>query len=126
LQLSYAQKQPGYWNDFANVRQALIDFVEAYGTPNTMPTRSELQEAGRGDLISALDAHGGVGVVAKRMGFAYTWKPDGYWDDFANVEAALLRFIEEQGTPGAMPTHRELREAGQGALLAALDRYGGS
>jgi len=125
LDLSYVRKPPGYWNDFANVRQALFDFVEAYGTPNRMPTRSELQAAGRGDLISAIDDHGGVVAVAERIGFAYTAKPDGYWDDFANIKEALLRFIEEQGTPGVMPTQRELREAGQGALHAALDRHGG-
>jgi len=125
LELSYTRKRPRYWNDFANVRQALFDFVEAHGTPGVMPTRSELQEAGRGDLISAIDAHGGVLVVAERMEFAYTVKPDGYWDDFANVNEALLQFIEEHGSPGVMPTQRELREGGQAALHAALDRHGG-
>jgi len=125
LGFSYARRPPGYWNDFANLRQALFDFVEAYGTPNMMPTRSEFKEAGRSDLISAIDAHGGVVAVAERIGFTYTAKPDGYWDDFANIKEALLRFIEEHGTPGVMPTQREFREAGQGALHAALDRHGG-
>ncbi len=124
LELSYTRKRPRYWNDFANVRQALFDFVEAHGTPGVMPTRSELHEVGRGELISAIDAHGGVVVVAERMGFAYTVKPDGYWDDFANVKEVLLQFIEEHGTPGVMPTQRELREGDQAALHAALDRYG--
>jgi Hypothetical methyltransferase/SNF2-related domain len=125
LDLSYTRKRPGYWNDFAHVRQALLDFVEAHGTPNMMPTRSEFQEAGRGDLISALDAHGGVLVVAERMGFVYTVKPDGYWDDFAHMKDALLQFIEEHGTSGVMPTTRELREGGQVALNGAIDRHGG-
>ncbi len=125
LELSYTRKRPGYWNDFANVRQALLDFVEEHGTPSMMPTRSELQEAGRGDLIKAIDAQGGVLVVAERIGFAYTVKPDGYWDDFAKVKEALLQFIEEHGTPGMMPTTRELREGGQAALQSALDRHGG-
>ena len=125
LELSYTRKRPGYWNDLVNLRQALLDFVEAHGTPGAMPTRSELQEAGRGDLISAIDGHGGVLVVAERIGFTYTVKPDGYWDDFSNVKGALLQFIEEYGTPGVMPTGRELREAGQGALHTALDRHGG-
>ncbi len=102
-----------------------MDFVEAYGTPGVMPTRSELQAAGRGDLIHAFDAHGGVVAVAERLGFVYTVKPDGYWDDFANVKEALLQFIEEHGTPGVMPTGSELREAGQAALHGALDRHGG-
>src|SRR5258707_2898427 len=125
LEFAYTRKRLGHWNDFTNVRQALLDFVEAYGTPGVMPTRSELQAAGRGDLIHAFDAHGGVLAVAERLGFAYNVKPDGYWDDFANVKAALLQFIEEYGTPGVMPTGRELRKAGQAALHAALDRHGG-
>jgi hypothetical protein len=92
-----------------------------------MPTRATLKKAGRSDLDSALNKHGGLVTVADHLGLglSYTRKQLGYWNDFSNLRQALCDFVEAHGTPGVMPTQRELREGGQAALHAALDRHGG-
>jgi septum formation topological specificity factor MinE len=51
-------------------------------------------------------------------------KPNGYWDDFSNLERELLEFIEQQATPGVMPTHEELIKAGRGDISGATKKYG--
>jgi hypothetical protein len=54
-----------------------------------------------------------------------TRKPTGYWADFSNFERELLAFIEEHGTPGVMPTDKELRKARLGNLPDAISKHGG-
>ena len=52
-------------------------------------------------------------------------KPNGYWDDFSNLECELLAFMEERGTPGVMPTASELIEAGRSDLASAVNKKHG-
>lgn len=52
-------------------------------------------------------------------------KPNGYWDDFANVECELHTFIEEHGTRGVMPTKPELEKAERSDLSNAIRKHGG-
>jgi len=52
-------------------------------------------------------------------------RPRNYWADFANVERELLAFIAEHGSPGVMPTARELADAGHGTLVEAITQHGG-
>ncbi len=49
--------------------------------------------------------------------------PVDFYDDFANVEAALRPIVEDLG--GRMPTVSELRRRGQGSLSKAIARLGG-
>ena len=54
----------------------------------------------RTDLEKAVAAHGGQGVVAAALGWPLKVRhrrPKGYWDDLANVRAAIDDFIGEQG-----------------------------
>ena len=54
----------------------------------------------RTDLEKAVAAHGGQGVVAAALGWPLKVRhrrPKGYWDDLANVRAAIDEFIGEQG-----------------------------
>src|SRR5260221_14754432 len=55
----------------------------------------------------------------------YTRKPGKYWGDFAHVEAELLSFIEEDGTPGIMHIEKELLQAGRGDLAKAIRKHKG-
>lgn len=127
LGLTYTQKRRGYWNEFANLKRELVDFIQKHGTLGMMPTKTELQQAGRKDLIHGLDKHGGYQTVAELLGLevVYTAKPSGYWDDFTNVERELLEFIGKQGTFGVMPTHGELQKARRTDLTVGIRKHGG-
>ncbi|MBI3244098.1 MAG: hypothetical protein HYZ49_17585 [Chloroflexi bacterium] len=90
-----------------------------------MPTARELTISGRDDLANAIRKHGGIPVVAERLGLEQTNKPTGYWSDFANVERELLTFITKQGKNGIMPLVRELIAEQRHDLISAIGRYGG-
>ncbi len=92
-----------------------------------MPTREQLKQSGRSDLIAAIDTHGGSFAVAQRLQLQLTSgnKPNGYWDDFARVEEAIRCFLTTSHNPRKMPTLAQLKQAGQGDLVAAIARHGG-
>jgi len=125
LKLSGTSKPSGYWTDFANVKKELHNFVAEHGAAGTMPTYTVLNGAKRGDLVGAIAKHGGVRSVAKKLGLQFARRPDGYWDDFANLENELLAFVAGHDTQGIMPTHRELKNAGRGDLVNAIHKHGG-
>jgi hypothetical protein len=52
-------------------------------------------------------------------------KPNGYWDDFTNIEREIRAFIVEQGIDGVMPSVYELAGAGRSSLTRAIGRHGG-
>lgn len=93
-----------------------------------MPKQEELKQAGYNSLIMAIDLHGGIFAVAQRLGLqlSHAQHPDGYWDDFSNIERELFAYIQEHGTQEIMPSRAKLIKAGLGDLAGAFDRYGGS
>jgi hypothetical protein len=127
LRLTYARKRPRYWNEFTNVKQNIFAFIEKNGVLGVMPTKKELQNAGYGDLANAIEGqYGGYAAVAKRLGLTCAKRQRGYLDDINNVEHEILAFVEKHDTPGVMPTEGELKKAGQGALLGAVKKHGGT
>lgn len=127
LNLAYTAKPRSYWNDFANLEGELLNFTKKHSTSGVMPTKEELEKVGRSELIGAINKHGGFRTVAERLGLelAYTKKPNGYWDNFTNVERDLLKFVNERGALGVMPTSEELSQAGESGLASAILSYGG-
>jgi hypothetical protein len=125
LVYSYSAKPGRYWNDFANIQQEIFDFIQAQGTPGTMPTSIELRNSGKHSLAAAINAHGGFAVVAERLKLIATTKPNGYWGNFANLEQELLTFIQEHGKPGIMPTHQAFHAAKRSDLPFAIAKHGG-
>ncbi len=126
LLYTYTAKPDRYWEDFANVQQEILDFNKAQGISGRMPTTIELRDAGRHSLAVAINAHGGFPVVAKRFGLVTKTKPNGYWDDFANLEQELLTFIQEHGKQGVMPTNQEFYAAKRSDLSFAIHKHGGA
>ncbi|MEW5858037.1 MAG: hypothetical protein AB1861_11740, partial [Cyanobacteriota bacterium] len=127
LELTYTKKTLGYWDDFSNLEQEILTYVQKHGTAGVMPIQEELKKAGRNDLTNAIRKHGGYRSVAERLGLelAYTAKPPRYWDDFAHLERELLEFIINHGTHGVMPKQQELKEAGRNDLNSAITKHGG-
>jgi SAM-dependent methyltransferase len=126
LQLSYSKRELGYWHDFANVQRELLEFIRKSGIDGAMPTRDELHAARLSGLSDAIIKHGGFVAVATRLGLAYTaTKPNGYWDDFANLERELLVFIQMHGVEGVMPTAIVIAKAKQSSLVMGVNKHGG-
>ena len=125
LESTYKAKPPGYWDDFFNLRNELLAFVESYGVSGVMPTQPELHQAGRSDLIGAIQRHGGHRSVSEKLDLAYEKRQSGYWQDPNNFERELFDFIKEYGTPGRMPTKPELLKAGRGDIQCAISTYYG-
>ena len=127
LKFSSERKPLGYWNDFGSVNSEIEAIIAKHGTPGVMPSRFELNEVGCTNLVNAIKKHGGVAVVAERLGLRRTQpnKPAGYWKDFAHVEEALRAFISERGTEGVMPTSRDLEVAGRADLIVGIGKHGG-
>src|SRR5574341_2217766 len=105
-----SRKPRGYWEDFANVEREIREFIADHGTDGVMPIVKEFEKHKRQDLVGAINRHGGIVIVAKRLGLnrLKTKKPVGYWNAFANVEHELLDFIAKRGTEGVMPTLSDL------------------
>lgn len=122
------RKPPGYWAAFPNLETELRQFLASnVAIPNGgMPTLKELRNANRSDIAEGVAQHGGVRIVAQRLGLQprSRAKLRGYWDDGDTVDTALRAFIAEHGNNG-MPTQRELRDAGRADLADALVRHGG-
>jgi len=120
------QKPSGYWKDFANLKRELLAFVKQNGVDGAMPTQGQLVKHNRADLANAIGKHGGISVVAKRLGLTTTYRPVGYWDSFTNIAKALEDFIAKHGEEGVMPTQKALISAGYADLAVAISgKYGG-
>ncbi len=127
LELTYIKKTSGYWDDFSNLEQEILAYIQEHGVVGVMPTQEQLKKAGRHDLTNAIWKHGGYQSVAERLGLelAYTAKPPRYWDDFAHLERELLEFIIKHGNHGVMPKQQELKKAGRSDLNSAISKHGG-
>ena len=129
LLLREKSKPPGYWDDFANVELEVRAFLAkhpARGGPRFMPTHQEFSKAGYAGLAAAFFKHGGISAVATRLGLEPNdaRAPQGHWKNRDNLVGELERFIEEKGTPGLMPTEKQVASAGYRQLRGAMLEYG--
>ncbi len=125
LGLTPNRRSPGSWTH-EKIDEAVKEFLLRTQTEGVMPSGLELREAGRFDLSVAISRHGGgMAATAIRLGLDHNPKKPGFWEGEGVIEAALLDFIEEHGTPGMMPTQEALCKAGRNDLAIAISRFGG-
>ncbi len=68
-----------------------------------MPTRRDLEEAGRPDLVAMVARAGGFPVVANTLGLRSRRHPVGYWDNLENLDQVCLGlFLPHR--PSSLPT----------------------
>lgn len=106
LNLPARHKSLSYWRNFENVRRELTEVIEQIGH---FPTRKELEKHGRHFLIRAISYHGGLLVVAEKLGYkpkVIRWTPE-------KVEKA---YIELKKQLGRQPTSREFSKKYGSAL----------
>jgi hypothetical protein len=65
-----SRRAPNQWADFANLERELRAFIAEPGRPPRLPTLRELVAAGRFDLHYAIQRHGGIGAIGRRLGLA--------------------------------------------------------
>jgi hypothetical protein len=92
-----------------------------------MPTKPELEKAGKGSLANALGLHGGVLKVAEQLNLklAYDRKPPSYWDNPDNLRREIEEVALQLEIPGVLPTHEQLQQAQRSDLICAIARNGG-
>jgi superfamily II DNA or RNA helicase len=127
LALSLDAKPRRTWGEFAQIEREILEFIAENGTPDILPTVTQLRKAKRFDLVSAYKKFGGSAAIAKHMGlkFYHGSKPAGYWDETQNLESALREFISQHSNYGVMPKQSELTKAGRSDLVGAINRNGG-
>lgn len=85
-----------------------------------MPTRSELLDAGRADLVAAVSAAGGFRAGAAAAGLACRRRPP---SGLAAAAAEMRAYCEGAGLD-TLPSHAHLRSAGRHDLRYAVQLHG--
>lgn len=113
----------GYWTE-ETLRLEFEKFFVENGF-RKIPTYDELVAMGRQDLTGAMVKFGGVYKVAEILGveISATGKPNGYWT-LENTRKELLDFMSSTNMT-AMPSGRQLQDAGRTDLLGAIQKFGG-
>lgn len=82
LHFTLNTKPSRYWNE-ETIKQEILEFNRERGVQGRMPKRRELEQAGKDDLASAIDCHGGYRKLAAAFGLElpYRKKAAGHWID---------------------------------------------
>ncbi len=125
------RKPPGYWFNWNNIERELREVIEnEYKDENgnvikpsgEFPKEVQLVKTGKNYLLHPIRKYfGGIPNVRKRMGFEPSYKPDGYWDDWSNVEKELREVIgnEYRDSEGVL-----IKAAGEFPIITKLERVG--
>jgi len=95
----------------------------------TLPSRRQLLQHGRGDLVNAIQLHGGLRYFGERLKIPSTGRrqSNGCWNDIKRVEAGIREFQHSRGLQtDILPSQREFRLAGRCDLVYAIRIHGGS
>ena len=143
IQQGSSKRPSGYWNEFETleieIKALLITLSEDELARGAMPTLKQLRQLKRADIVEAIQIHGGVAIVAKKLGLTARQlnKSKHYWKDWSKVEQEIRQFVETRDVKGQenisghirltnrMPSRHELRAAGRGGLAEAISNYHG-
>ena len=120
------RKRHQYWKDVQNVENELRNWMRQHKSLDRLPKHRELLETGQFALSSAIVRHGGISAFVSRLHvpcYAKRKRPDGYWNDVANVEKELKDWMQRHDSE-KFPTRDALRETGDAALATALRWHG--
>eukprot|EP00871_Galdieria_phlegrea_P005969 jgi/Galph1/85/GphlegSOOS_G4871.1 len=117
------RRRRGHWLDIDTLKREILTFMQSQ---TSFPTQTDLKTNGRQDLLEAIRKHGGMHLVASKLGFELKRKPKGYWKDFLSLRAEISVFIRRYGTPGVMPHGQELVLHRRHDLIYAINLHGGS
>lgn len=108
----------GYWTYKTTIEELKGVMIEI----GHFPTVAELRTLGRGDLLGAINKHGGINRFKALFGEEVKPRfPNGYWTDETIIEG--LRTIKNM--IGHFPTPKELSAMGRSDLRSAINKHGG-
>lgn len=116
---------------FLRKRAQEIDIERAEWIERIMPRMVDFREAGRTDLLEAIQFHGGQHAVARKLGLQMHYQAtcNEYIHQFDSLAKELQRLVREElgdiYTSNEMPTLRDLRQLGRMDLIAAIRIHGG-
>ncbi|EME30616.1 magnesium chelatase [Galdieria sulphuraria] len=116
---------------FLHQRAQKIDSERAEWIQRIMPRMVDFREAGRTDLLDAIQYHGGQHAVARKLGLQMHYQAtcNEYIQHFSCLEKELKRLISEElgdiYQSNEMPTLHDLRQLGRIDLIAAIRIHGG-
>lgn len=118
-------RPPGFWQEWPNLEREILAFIQTCGTPGHMPSVETLEQHHRHDLINAIATHQGHQAVAARLGLEASYRPQGYWDSWENLEREFIRWGREHNHSGVMPSFQALTATGRADLTSAVYKHGG-
>lgn len=116
---------------FLRQRAKEIDSQRAEWIEKIMPRMVDFREAGRSDLLEAIQYHGGQHAVARKLGLQMHYQAtcNEYIRDFGCLETELKRLLSEElgdvYQSNEMPTLHDLRQLGRIDLITAIRIHGG-
>jgi molybdenum-dependent DNA-binding transcriptional regulator ModE len=124
VDISATGKPNGYWT-LEKTRECLFEFMTSANL-TTMPSGRQLLDAGRGDLLGAIDKHGGIYECARlfSLNADSLMKPRSYWDCLTNVKTEIRAFMEENCLE-SFPTTTFLYQQRRSDLVSASGKHGG-
>ena len=105
-------------SEIERLRQLLRNFSEQHGTvEGNLPLRQELREAGRQDIVRAVERLGGFRSAAEKLGLTSARRKRGYWEDFGNLRSEV---------GGLLAISRQICLQPSGSQLRLLTEHKGS
>ncbi len=119
-------KPKGYWLQFENVVAELKAFLG--DTVKALPTQAELRKAGRTDLISAMQAHGGMQRFAEYLEIKMSEQKvrTTAYSQRRQLDDELRAFSRRYGIEGVMPSSQLLMAWGREDIMHGVLRHGGA
>ncbi|BDA51189.1 hypothetical protein COCOBI_18-0650 [Coccomyxa sp. Obi] len=126
-------ERPAAWPRFQSLRDPtalkaeLQAFLKEQKLPeDTMPPAAALRDAGRHELLNAINQAGGSHAVADQLGWGTQRRERAALRDIDAAAAALAEHLAQlpRSCRGRMPTHAQLRAAGRHDLRYAVQLHG--
>ena len=114
------RKPHGFWKDWRNVREKLIEIVNELGY---FPSQRELAERRYTGMLDAIgDYFGGLSAVRKKLGYKSDVVESGKWKDkeFAIKQARKVIKLHNRNR---LPSQRELINMGYSSLAVSISKY---
>ena len=112
------KKTTGHWNEnnIINELKLIISDKEHF------PTGNELTKMKRGDLLGAINQHGGFNHFRERIGYKSIHKPDNYW----NEETIIIELESVIYDIDYFPSQEQLIKMKRGDLKDSIVQHGGA
>ena len=90
-----SRKPNGFWDNKENIINEAKLFIKEFGPEKFKP--SELRKNGYGSLLGAIGKNGGIAKMRVELGISGGNRPQGYWQEEANLLEECRAYIASHG-----------------------------